>query len=83
MRSDVSLRHRNDVIHTALAAWEITVASAAPRTPRFSAKMNTGSNAMLMAAPIRIESIATRDCPCAVMNGFRPSVSCTNTVPIK
>ena len=35
----------------ALAAWEITVAMAAPRTPMSKTKMNSGSRAMFSAAP--------------------------------
>ena len=45
--------------------------------------MNSGSNAMLAAAPIITDSIATRAWPCAVMNGFSPSASITLIVPAR
>ena len=62
-------------------AWEITVAIAAPRTPRFIPKMKTGSSTMLQTAPISTESIPVFAKPWAVMNMFMPSVSSTKTVP--
>ena len=64
------------------SAWEITVARAAPRTPMWKPKMNTGSRMMLATAPMRTESIPVFAKPWAVMKLFMPSVSCTKIVPI-
>ena len=61
--------------------WEMIVASAAPRTPMPSAKMNSGSSAIFSAAPMTTENIASLAKPCAEMKGLSPSTSCTNTVP--
>ena len=62
-------------------AWEITVASAAPRTPICIPKMKTGSSTMLQTAPISTESMPVFANPWAVINMFMPSVSSTKMVP--
>ena len=72
---------RNVITHTADTACEITVASAAPRTPMPSAKMKIGSRTMFAAAPMSTVYIPTLAKPCAVMNAFMPSVSSTKSVP--
>ena len=59
------------------------VARAAPRTPKPSTKMNTGSSTMLVTAPISTLSMAVVAKPWALMKVFRPSASCTKMVPIR
>ena len=81
MRRIVFLPRRNATTHTQDMPCEITVASAAPRTPIFSANINSGSSAIFTTAPIRTVSIPAVAKPCAVMKAFSPSVSSTNTVP--
>ena len=58
---------RNVITHTADTACEITVASAAPRTPRPSTKMNSGSRAVFKSAPMSTVFMLTVAKPCAVM----------------
>ena len=73
---------RKRSIQTALTAWLITVARAAPRTPILKAKMKIGSSAMFITAPITVVSMATFALPCAVINTFIPITMRTKTVPI-
>ena len=73
--------HRNDSTHAHESPCESTVASAAPRTPMSSAKMNTGSRMMFAAAPMSTVYMPTLAKPCAVMKAFMPSVSSTKSVP--
>ena len=79
--SIVFLPRRKASTHTQDRHWDITVASAAPRTPMPRAKMNTGSSTIFVTAPMSTVYMPTLAKPCAVMNAFMPSVSCTNTVP--
>ena len=81
MRSVVRLPVRKRSIHIVDTHCEMTVASAAPRTPMFSPNMNTGSSIMFMTAPITTVSMLSREKPCAVMKAFSPRVNCTNSVP--
>ena len=73
---------RNRSTQTQERHWEIMVARAAPRTPIFSAKINSGSSTILATAPISTVRIPIWAKPCAVMKAFMPSVNCTNTVPM-
>ena len=65
-------KKKKSIIHKKDINWEITVARLAPTTPILNTKMNRGSNAILITAPIKTENIAVSDLPCAVINGFRP-----------
>ena len=58
---------RNIITHSADTACDSTVASAAPRTPRPSAKMNSGSSAVLRSAPMSTVFMLTVAKPCAVI----------------
>ena len=69
-------------IHSELTPCERTVAIAAPLTPIPNVKMNSGSSAILMQAPIRTETIAAFGCPSVVRNGFSPIVIITKIVPV-
>ena len=69
---------RNKMTHMQDIPCEMTVASAAPRTP----KIKIGSSTIFAAAPISTVSIPYFAKPCAVIKAFRPSVSCTKSVPI-
>ena len=51
MRTGTRLLNRNRSTYSALAACEITVATAPPVTPMSNRKMNTGSRTMFSAAP--------------------------------
>ena len=53
-------------------ACDRIVASAAPLTPRWNAKINSGSRTMFITAPIRTESIPVLAKPCVVINIFMP-----------
>ena len=59
------------------------VANAAPRTPISNTKMNSGSRAILMAAPITTVSMAKVENPWAVTKEFSPSASSTEIDPHK
>ena len=80
-RRTVCFPVRNRRTHAADTACEIIVATAAPRTPIFSTKMNSGSSTVLSTAPMTTVFIATEERPCAVMKPFRPSDVITKTVP--
>ena len=77
----VCLPVRNRRIHRALTAWLNIVARAAPVTPISSTKMNTGSRAMLMAAPMTVVSMLILAKPWAVTKEFIPITVRTNTLP--
>ena len=53
--------------HAADTAWESMVARAAPRTPRPSPKMNTGSSSVFSPAPMRTVFMLTVVKPWAVI----------------
>ena len=65
------------------AIWEITVAIAAPRTPRPSAKIKIGSKRIFVPAPINIENIAILGFPSLRIEWFNPKLSILKIVPIK
>ena len=73
--------HKKKITHAHETACEITVARAAPFTPIPNLKMNTGSRTVFISAPISTVIIPVFALPCAVINAFIPSVSCTKTVP--
>ena len=75
--------NRNSSVKMQLAACERTVATAAPATPRPSAKMKTGSSRILQTAPISTEAIAMVEKPWQTMNWFRPTDRMANTVPAR
>ena len=62
---------------------EMTVAIAAPFTPRPRVKIKTGSNIILETAPINTDFIPLVEYPCAFMYGFIPVESMINIVPIR
>ena len=69
--------------HSAITNWLITVASAAPRTSIFSAKMNTGSRIRLSTVPISTVPMPVVANPCMLMNGFIPRLIIVKAVPIR
>ena len=80
-RRSVLFPVRKRSTHTHESPCDRIVASAAPRTPIPSAKMNTGSSTMFAAAPMSTVVMPTFAKPCAVINAFMPSVSWTKSVP--
>ena len=80
-RRIVFLPVRKYMTHTQEMPCEMTVASAAPRTPILSPKINIGSSVILAIAPIMTVHMLMFAKPCAVIKAFMPSVSCTNIVP--
>ena len=58
---------RKCTTHIALTACDRTVATAAPRTPICSTKMNSGSRQIFNTAPIRTDNIAIFASPCPLM----------------
>ena len=77
------LPKRKRITKAALAAWEITVAMAAPRTPMPRAKMNTGSSTMFSAAPSITEAMPILAKPWQMMNWFKPLAAKAKKVPHK
>lgn len=71
----VRLPSRKLITHAADTACERMVASAAPRTPIWNTKINSGSSTMLSTAPIKTESIAVFALPCALIKVFNPNAS--------
>ena len=63
--------------------WEITVAMAAPRTPRFKAKINTGSSTAFSTAPRTVVSIPILGNPWALIKPFMPVAIIEKAVPIR
>ena len=63
------------------AAWERTVAAAAPATPMSSAKMKIGSRMMFITAPMTTVAMPKVENPWQMMNWFSPAASTENTVP--
>ena len=55
--------HRKPTTQQALTPWEIMVARAAPLTPIWKPKINTGSSRMFSTAPMSTEHMATRAWP--------------------
>ena len=58
---------RKCTTHIALTACDRTVATAAPRTPICSTKMNSGSRQIFNTAPIRTDNIAIFAAPCPLI----------------
>ena len=73
------VRKRN--VHRADAAWEITVAMAAPRTPIPKTKMKIGSRMRFRIAPIRTVIMPVRPNPWELMKLFIPRPIMTNRLP--
>ena len=78
---NVFLPVKNEITHIHEIPCDITVAIAAPFTPRPSAKIKIGSRMMLHIAPMITVNIPVFENPCAVTKAFMPRVSCTNIVP--
>ena len=74
---------RNHSTKAQEAIWEITVAMAAPLTPMPSTKINTGSRAMLAAAPMITENIPVLANPWQMINWHIPVEISANTVPAR
>ena len=72
---------RNRSTHTAEQPWERTVARAAPFTPMWKMKMNTGAKIRLMAAPRATVIMPMRPKPWELMKGFIPRPIITKRVP--
>ena len=81
-RSSVFFPRRNVQTQTHDTPCERMVAKAAPLTPMWNTKMNSGSRTMLHTAPIRTVSMPVFAKPCAIMKAFMPSVSWTKIVPM-
>ena len=73
--------NRNRSVYMAEQTCESTVATAAPRTPISSAKMQTGSSAILTAAPSMTDRIAVPEKPWLITIWFSPTLRSANTVP--
>ena len=67
MRRMVPLPVRKRKVQAAEAAWEMTVAMAAPCTPMSSAKMKMGSRMIFKTAPISVVTMPMRAKPWALM----------------
>ena len=80
-RSRVFRPLRKQSTHTALTAWLITVATAAPCTPMRNPKIRMGSRMMLQTAPTTVVIMLNLAKPWVVMNGFSPITIITKTVP--
>ena len=63
------------------AAWESTVATAAPATPMSSAKINTGSRAILSPAPSTTVAIPIPEKPWQMRKLFMPAAISAKKVP--
>ena len=72
---------RNHRTKAALTYWLITVAMAAPATPKSNTKMKMGSKTIFVTAPSIVVIIEKLLNPCALRNGFRPRVINTKTLP--
>ena len=72
---------RNRRIHRADTIWLITVAMAAPATPRSRAKIRMGSRAMLITAPMTVVSMEMLAKPWVVMKVFIPMTISTEMLP--
>ena len=57
---------------TALAAWAISVAAAAPAMPSGKCMMSSQSKKMFSKSPSIITSMAARFCPAPRKRGFSP-----------
>ena len=67
MRRMVFLPIRKRSVQAAEAAWEMTVAMAAPWMPISSTKMKMGSKMIFRTAPISVVIMPTRANPCALI----------------
>ena len=74
---------RKATTKAALAAWLITVAMAAPRTPMSKVKMNRGSRTMFRAAPSITEAMPTLAKPWQITSWLRPVAARANRVPLR
>ena len=83
IRSGGTGPNRNRRTNRQLASWLSTVAMAAPRTPRSSRKIKTGSRMMLRTAPSITDCIPFLAKPWQMMNWFMPVDSRANTVPVR
>ena len=81
MPTSARLPNRKRRVYAVEHTCDSTVASAAPCTPMSSTKMNTGSSAMLTAAPSMTERIAVPEKPWLITIWFMPLLSRANTVP--
>ena len=72
---------RKQSTHTALTAWLMTVATAAPCTPISQTKISMGSRIILQTAPTTVVIMLNLANPCVVINGFSPMTIITNTMP--
>jgi len=83
MLTNVSPRTTDSVLMMQAITVPNTVAMAAPRTPRSSRKIKTGSRMMLRTAPSITDCIPFLAKPWQMMNWFMPVDSRANTVPVR
>ena len=74
---------RNRKTHIQDTHCEMIVASAAPRTPIFNAKIKTGSSTTFSSAPISVVHIPIRGKPWALIKPFMPVPNMANIVPAR
>ena len=72
---------KNSTTHTQEVVWDSTVARLDPATPISRVKIKMGSRMMFSTAPSSTEAIAMTEKPWVRINGFKPWLSMTNTVP--
>ena len=72
---------KNRITHQVARIWEITVATAAPRTPMFSPKIRRGSSTTFTAAPAAMVIIPVRPKPWQLIKPFMPRLSMAKKVP--
>ena len=65
------------------AICDSTVAMAAPLTPIFITKMNTGSSTILLTAPSTTDFIPTVANPWHMINWFMPAEIKAKAVPVR
>ena len=79
--SMVFLPRRKLSTHTALTAWLMTVAMAAPCTPIFRPKIRIGSRIILHTAPTTVVIMLNFAKPWVVIKGFIPITIITKMIP--
>ena len=72
---------KNRSTHAAEQAWDMTVAKAAPRTPQFRPKINSGSSIRFSTAPSTTVIMPVRAKPWVLIKGFMPRLIITKRVP--
>ena len=81
LSSDLRVRKYNTNMAEKLC--DITVAIAAPLTPKLKKNINNGSNMRFITAPIATDVIPTVEYPCALIYGLSPTANIEGRVPIR